>query len=109
MVDSGEPDFSVHQGWLRFALWALQDELRRVQDKTTTFEDSLVRVIGRGGDTDTNAAIVGAFLGGVFGASAIPQRWRNVVDSCSPKRNRPAEYHPNDVAELTEQLVSVGN
>lgn len=109
MLDRGEPDFSVHQGWLRFALWALYKELRRVEKASTTFEDSLVRVIGRGGDTDTNAAIVGAFLGGVFGASAIPQRWRDVIDSCSPKRNRPAEYHPNDVAQLAEKLAVMGN
>lgn len=107
VLDNGEPDFSVHQGWVRLALWALHEELRLVRENTTTFEDSLVQVIGRGGDTDTNAAIVGAFLGGIFGASAIPQRWRDVIDSCSPLRNRPAEYHPNDVAQLAGELAEL--
>ncbi|MDO5030850.1 MAG: ADP-ribosylglycohydrolase family protein [Corynebacterium sp.] len=107
MLDSGQPDFSVHQGWVRLALWALHEELHLVKENTTTFEDSLVRVIGRGGDTDTNAAIVGAFLGGIFGASAIPQRWRDVIDSCSPLRNRPVEYHPNDVAQLAGKLAEL--
>ncbi len=102
-----EPDFSVHQGWVRLALWALLSELRRVEAGETTFEESLVRVIGRGGDTDTNAAIVGAYLGGVFGAEAIPKRWRDVIDACEPLRDRPAEYHPNDVAVLAGELAQL--
>lgn len=29
-------------------------------------------VIGRGGDTDTNAAIVGGFIGSIIGFSSLP-------------------------------------
>ena len=120
LLSNGEPDFSVHQGWLRLALWALLQELRmvtgacevnhktledQVQGDTATFEESLVRVIDRGGDTDTNAAIVGAFLGGLFGASGIPQRWRVAVENCVPMKNRPQEYHPNDASSLAGELL----
>lgn len=41
----------------------------------TDFEESLVRVVSRGGDTDTNGAVAGAVLGARFGARAIPERW----------------------------------
>jgi len=39
------------------------------------FEESLVRVVSLGGDTDTNGAVAGAALGARFGAGAIPARW----------------------------------
>lgn len=40
------------------------------------FEQGLRHVIGVGGDTDTNGAIVGAVLGARFGLGDIPERWR---------------------------------
>jgi len=38
-------------------------------------EDSIIRIIGFGGDTDTAAAQLGALLGSLYGTSWIPQRW----------------------------------
>lgn len=32
-----------------------------------------------GGDTDTNAAIIGGLLGARFGLQGIPQNWRTTV------------------------------
>jgi len=46
------------------------------------FEDGLIEVVNRGGDTDTNAALSGALLGAYYGESAIPSRW---VDSLMNK------------------------
>ena len=40
-----------------------------------TFEDALEQVVDAGGDSDTNAAIVGGLLGARWGYTAIPQRW----------------------------------
>jgi ADP-ribosyl-[dinitrogen reductase] hydrolase len=40
-----------------------------------SFEDELRRVVALGGDTDTNAAVAGALLGSVAGASALPAHW----------------------------------
>ena len=48
------------------------------------FESGLVRVVSRGGDTDTNAAVAGALLGAKFGRGAIPERWTKVVQA-APK------------------------
>ncbi len=44
-----------------------------------SFESALVDCVGLGGDSDTNAAVLGAMLGACMGASAIPQRWREAV------------------------------
>src|SRR5262249_30680975 len=37
------------------------------------FEDELLRVVGLGGDTDTNAAVAGALLGAATGACRRPE------------------------------------
>jgi ADP-ribosyl-[dinitrogen reductase] hydrolase len=39
------------------------------------FEDGIVAVVSRGGDTDTNACVAGALLGAKLGKSRIPDRW----------------------------------
>lgn len=76
--------------------------------QATSFEEALVAVVGMGGDTDTNAAIVGAFLGGALGEDAIPQRWRDVVDAYHPDMaNRPAEYSPHDVRDVADGLAAL--
>jgi ADP-ribosylglycohydrolase len=41
--------------------------------RQTPFEEAMVHTLMQGGDTDTNAAIVGGLMGGLHGASAIPQ------------------------------------
>lgn len=52
---------------LQVGLWAAVTPL--------SFEDALVQVVRAGGDTDTNAAVVGAVLGARYGVTAIPNRW----------------------------------
>ena len=49
-----------------------------------TYIEALPWVIRQGGDTDTNAAIVGAILGARDGVSAIPTEWR----ACVPQGDR---------------------
>jgi ADP-ribosyl-[dinitrogen reductase] hydrolase len=39
------------------------------------FEEGLRRVVGLGGDTDTNAAVTGALLGALHGREALPGAW----------------------------------
>lgn len=52
---------------LQIAAWAIQ--------QPGTVEDTLIDIINRGGDADTNGAIAGGLLGVAHGASAIPDRW----------------------------------
>ena len=103
------PLVSEHIGWVKLAFSYAVYELATGTD----FEESLVRTIGRGGDTDTNAAIVGAVLGGVYGSEGIPQRWRDTVEKCTPGpgtlRPRPEEYWPPaDVEDMAASLRQCG-
>jgi ADP-ribosyl-[dinitrogen reductase] hydrolase len=47
----------------------------QVAGESLGFEEGLRYVIGLGGDTDTNAAVAGALLGGLHGRDAIPAEW----------------------------------
>ena len=99
-------DFFTRQG---SALVALQNAFYALFHES--FEEGLVRTVGQGGDTDTNAAIAGALLGAAHGRGAVPPRWLLPVLACRPLaecgalRPRPAEYWPDDVLELAEALL----
>ena len=67
-------------GW---ALLALQNGFCLLV-RGVTVEDGLVATVGKGGDTDTNAAIAGALLGAADGLDSIPRRWLMPVRACRP-------------------------
>ena len=88
----------THAGFVRvafrLAFWHLLH--------TTSFEDALIDVVNRGGDTATNGAITGALLGAALGEDAIPARWRDAVihalaDDTSPLGT---SYHPRALLEF---------
>ncbi|MBV7281792.1 ADP-ribosylglycohydrolase family protein [Corynebacterium sp. TAE3-ERU30] len=98
-------EYLEHEGWVTIAFGNAVYELASV----LRAEESLVRTVGRGGDTDTNAAITGALLGAVDGMHAWPSRWVDVIDcfhqnEASP-RPRPREYWPNHAYALAGQLL----
>ena len=77
-----------------------------------SLEAGVIDTVGRGGDTDTNAAIAGALLGAVGGRSAIPAQWETCVLNCRPEagapgvfRPRPEVFWPVDALELAEGLL----
>lgn len=101
-------DFITHQGWVLIALgnalWQLLN--------APTLEEGVIDTVGRGGDTDTNAAICGALLGAVHARDAVPERWVDTVLGCRPEEGRvgvrqprPQCYWPVDALELAEQLI----
>ena len=69
-------------GWVRIALQNSFCHLRR----GATVEDGLAATVGKGGDTDTNAAIAGALLGAADGLGTIPPRWVMPVQACRPHK-----------------------
>jgi ADP-ribosylglycohydrolase len=89
------------QGWIRVAFQNAFTELLHA----TSFEEALVRTVGRGGDTDTNGCIAGALLGAVFGEARIPERWRAVVLGC--RTDRGPTFQTGDARELAESLARV--
>lgn len=101
-------EFQNQMGWV---LTAFQNAFFHLLSGEA-LEDAVVRTVGCGGDTDTNAAIAGALLGARQGESSIPVQWRDAVLSCRPDENsatahpRPEEYWPVDALELAEALVT---
>ena len=106
--EGGEPeDYWSDMGWVLIALQNAFCRLRRGEN----VEAALVATVGKGGDTDTNDAIVGALLGAADGLRAMPHRWVVPVLACRPhhalgaKRPRPMRYWPDDLAALAEALL----
>jgi ADP-ribosyl-[dinitrogen reductase] hydrolase len=55
------------------ALWCLA--------RAESFEQTVIEAVNLGGDTDTIGAVAGQLAGAVYGASAIPRRWREGLHS----------------------------
>lgn len=61
-----------------------------------TWRDAVVDAVNRGGDADTNGAIVGALLAAKHGLEALPPRWLSQVLEVDPPAafGRSGLYHP---------------
>ncbi len=73
------------------------------------YETAIAETLLGGGDTDTNACIVGGFIGAAVGVDGIPQAMRNSVLNCDTtqgKHPRPAFLHPRQIDELMPKLLS---
>lgn len=106
--DALPADFSHHAGHVIIALQNAFYQLLHAPSLEAGVSDTVMR----GGDTDTNGAIAGALLGGVHGASAIPDQWRTAILTCRPQRGlpyvrrpRPQELWPVDALILSERLA----
>lgn len=108
---SAPADYMSQQGWVviafQNALWQLLH--------APSLEAGVVDTVGRGGDTDTNAAIAGALLGAVYGRDALPQQWVEKILACRPKAGeahvrhpRPECFWPVDAIDLASRLVRAG-
>jgi len=66
-------------GWVvtafQAALSVIQQTPIREEDPSSHFKDTLVNAVKIGDDTDTVASIAGAYLGAIWGKSAIPEEW----------------------------------
>ncbi|HEX2690064.1 MAG TPA: ADP-ribosylglycohydrolase family protein [Kofleriaceae bacterium] len=71
---------------------------------TPSWQAAIIDVASRGGDADTNAAIVGALLGARDGARAIPAPWADrVLGAIQPGPSDWAEvHHPRHLLRLLE-------
>lgn len=77
----------------------------------TIWEEAIAETLLGGGDTDTNACIVGGLLGARWGAAAIPQSMRAAVlgaDTSRGNHPRPDELHPRRAPALVRALVGAG-
>jgi ADP-ribosylglycohydrolase len=95
------PELHIHHGpgfvrvAFRLAFWELLH--------APSFEAGVIDAVNRGGDADTNGAITGALLGGVYGEPAIPAAWRQpVLDALRDEPPGPFRdvYHPRRLLDL---------
>src|SRR5690606_37487452 len=85
--------YTPHDGFVRIAFTHAFRHLAL----GTRWEDAIRETLAGGGDTDTNACIVGGLLGARWGASAIPLAMREAVlgcDTTSGRHPRPEDLHP---------------
>jgi ADP-ribosylglycohydrolase len=105
------PDYIRQEGWV---LIAFQNALWQLLH-APSLEEGVVDTVMRGGDTDTNAAIAGALLGGVYGREAIPAQWQEKLLSCRPETGNPRVRHPRpecfwpvDALHIAQCLIGGG-
>ncbi len=76
-------DATVHQGWAQiaftYAIKSLQTLLEVKEEDLTEqhYVKIMKKVIGKAGDSDTNAAIVGGLIGAVLGFKGLPKMYLN--------------------------------
>ena len=72
------------------------------------YETAIAETLLGGGDTDTNACIVGGLIGAAVGVDGIPENMRHAVLNCDTtmgQHPRPAFLHPRQVDELIAKLL----
>ena len=84
-AEDKEPAAFVQNTWSVGALQAAWSAIKHTPIPAEPFPslhlvDSLTTAIRIGNDTDTVAAIAGQLLGAVWGASAVPARWRRTLN-----------------------------
>ena len=79
------------------------------------YEDAIEQTLLRGGDTDTNAAIVGGLLGAFWGAKAIPTSMSGPVLSYGRNKQdelghrRPDDLQGNRIIPVANALMSLAS
>lgn len=75
----------------------------------TSFYNSIVNIVKRGGDTDTNGCIAGALLGAFYGVNNIPKQWTHVIKMENPRSKRYPEIDQLNLDVYIRGLMSVMN
>lgn len=91
-----------NSGWVRHtlesALWAVLT--------TKSFEEALVQAVNLGNDADTTGTVTGAIAGAMYGFSAIPVRWKDLLHGEYPLRSNHI-WFSNDFAKLADDLATL--
>lgn len=109
-VDVSGLDCTYLIGHVRYAFTLAFFFLRQA----ASYEDAIALTLQKGGDTDTNAAIVGGLLGAFHGAECIPSFMKDPVLSfdCTLARvsskgiMRPLAYSTRRMEEILDGLLS---
>ena len=82
-VDGDDNGYVLHTLELAFSALA----------SASTFEEGVVAVVARGGDTDTNGSVAGALLGAKFGKTQVPERWVKLLKAAPELINLGEQLH----------------
>lgn len=73
---------------------------------TTSYEQALINIIKRGGDTDTNCCIAGALYGAYYGMSGIKKEWIDSITNLNYMRyNKYKIFNPKKVKSYINKLI----
>ncbi|DBA80145.1 TPA: hypothetical protein ACH3X2_007620 [Trebouxia sp. C0005] len=92
-----------------FVKWGFTYAFRHLRLQSS-YEEAISDVLSMGGDTDTNAAIVGGLMGALHGASGIPRYMKEPVlarDSNSPGIPRQDFLTTRTLPEVCRQLYEL--
>jgi ADP-ribosylglycohydrolase len=96
---------SKFKGYLGIALQNAYHELLYGK----SFESSILNILKRGGDTDTNACIAGALLGSIYGKKSMPADWIETIDQNNGGLRQ--TFYPwsctNDLTEIAKGLIKL--
>lgn len=72
------------------------------------FSEAIISTIKLGGDTDTNACIVGALCGSIVGIDEIPENWTKIIrDHDVQQCNRYQYYKINKYSSQLETIANI--
>lgn len=83
------------------------DQKSRIMD----FSEAIVSTVKLGGDTDTNACIVGALCGAVTGLAEIPDQWTKTISSvefCIRYRDYKINRYTRTITQVATKLFIIG-
>lgn len=98
------PDNRWYQGYFGIALQLALYELFN----GSSFEASMISIIKKGGDVDTNCAIAGGLLGAHYGLSGINSDWVDSIKNSNNDRVKKYPYlSPKVITEYVNQMFKI--
>lgn len=107
-LDLSTLDARSNIGWVRWAFTLAVGYLRQ----GLSYEQAVLETLLKGGDTDTNAAIVGGLMGALHGVGAIPEYMSAPVLAFDPVKlagkghKRPEAYAGGRIPDLVSELMA---
>ena len=101
----GDPNPVLESKYIGYVGIALQNAFYELMNGVS-FYDSIINIIARGGDTDTNGCIAGALLGAYYGIDGIPKHWISGVKIHNP---RSKIYYEVDQTNIQSQIDKLYN
>lgn len=101
-MDGNLPDAVPQAGFVKYAFTYAFHSLHNRMDFSQAIKETLVK----GGDTDTNACIVGGLMGAFHGMDGLPATALNKIMTCKTKHGqpRPENYTARHVTKYLETL-----